>query len=191
MPRAEARERIVGAAERLLAGRPWSELSVDAVMAEAGLARTVFYRHFDDLPALLLGMVSDVAGELFGAIARSREHDGPAAFVRATLDHAVRAYCAHGPLLAALDDAARTDDRVREAYCAIGDRSTALTAELLEAGAAAGHNRAFPHPAEAARALTEMNNAYLLATLGRAPRADPEVVRATLVDLWESVLRRP
>jgi TetR/AcrR family transcriptional regulator, ethionamide resistance regulator len=178
----------VDAANRLLADHRFAELSVDSVMAEAGLARTVFYRHFDSLSQLILDQLEQMAGELFGEIERARQTDDPDAFVRSVLAGAVRAYAEHGPLLCALDDAARTDDEVRAAYCEVGDRSTALTAELLIAGAEAGHNRAFPHPHEAARALTEMNNAYLIAALGREPRSDPAVVLETLVDLWRSAL---
>jgi AcrR family transcriptional regulator len=54
--REAARERIVAAAERLLRDRPYRELSVEEVMAEAGLSRTIFYRHFDGLPELVLSL---------------------------------------------------------------------------------------------------------------------------------------
>src|SRR5205085_10488218 len=51
--RAESRERIVTAATELLRRRGYAELTVDEVMREAGLARTIFYRHFGDLGELL------------------------------------------------------------------------------------------------------------------------------------------
>ncbi len=50
----ESRERIVAAATELVRRRAYAELSVDEVMREAGLGRTIFYRHFDDLADLLL-----------------------------------------------------------------------------------------------------------------------------------------
>ena len=187
MPRAEARRRIVDAANRLLATRRFADLSVDAVMAEAGLARTVFYRHFDSLPHLVLSEFEAVAGDLFAELETLAEEE-PERFVRAILERAVEAYAAYGPLLCALDEASRTDEEVRAAYCAAGDRSTELTAALLRAGAEAGHNRSFPHPEQAARALNEMNNAYLIAALGREPRSDPKIVLETLVDLWRAAL---
>ena len=55
--RREARERIEAAAERLLRGQPYRTLTVDQEMAEAGLSRTVFYRHFDGLPELVLSLL--------------------------------------------------------------------------------------------------------------------------------------
>ena len=50
--REETRERIVTAALELVRERSFPELSVGAVMERAGLERTLFYRHFDDLGAL-------------------------------------------------------------------------------------------------------------------------------------------
>ena len=48
-PASESRERIVAAATELVRERAYAELSVDEVMREAGIGRTIFYRHFDDL----------------------------------------------------------------------------------------------------------------------------------------------
>ena len=42
------RRRILDAAEELLRRRAFRDLSVEAVMAETGLTRTAFYRHFDE-----------------------------------------------------------------------------------------------------------------------------------------------
>src|SRR5688500_11177306 len=55
LSRRESRQRIVTAATELVRERSYAELSVDAVMREAGLGRTIFYRHFDDLADLLMG----------------------------------------------------------------------------------------------------------------------------------------
>ena len=57
--REEARERILAAAEILLLERPYREITVEQVMAGAGLSRTVFYRHFDGLPDVLLTLLRD------------------------------------------------------------------------------------------------------------------------------------
>jgi AcrR family transcriptional regulator len=38
---------VLDATERLLAQRPFSELSVNDIIAEAGISRTSFYAHFD------------------------------------------------------------------------------------------------------------------------------------------------
>src|SRR3954451_4816397 len=51
--RQESRERIVAAATDLIRRTPYAALTVDDVMREAGIVRTLFYRHFDDLGDLL------------------------------------------------------------------------------------------------------------------------------------------
>src|SRR3954452_17320769 len=85
--RAEARERILAAAERLLRERPYRELSVDQVMAEAGLSRTVFYRHFAALAELVLSRLKAIgeglAAEVMVAPAPGRTREVLAAAVDA------------------------------------------------------------------------------------------------------------
>jgi AcrR family transcriptional regulator len=67
LSRPESRQRIVAAAAELDRTSSYAELSVDAVMREAGLGRTIFYRHFDDLPDLLMRTSGEAVMELFDA----------------------------------------------------------------------------------------------------------------------------
>src|SRR5829696_5541844 len=67
LSRRQSRRRIVGAATELVRERSYAELSVDAVMREAGLGRTIFYRHFDDLADLLMGTGREAIEQLFQA----------------------------------------------------------------------------------------------------------------------------
>ena len=66
--RREAARAIVAAAERLLRDRPYRELSVEEVMAEAGLSRTIFYRHFDGLPELVLSLFDAITQALMAEL---------------------------------------------------------------------------------------------------------------------------
>src|SRR3954447_13264775 len=65
--RRESRARIVAAANELVRRRSYPELSVGELMREAGLGRTIFYRHFDDLGDLLVGASRDAIDELYAA----------------------------------------------------------------------------------------------------------------------------
>ena len=94
--REAARRQIVAAAERLLRDRPYRELSVEEVMAEAGLSRTIFYRHFDGLPELVLSLFDAITQQL---MAELQSAPGPGA-TRRILAAAVDAYAEHGGLLA-------------------------------------------------------------------------------------------
>src|SRR5262249_57527741 len=59
LSREETRARIVAAATELVRELSYAELSVGAVMERAGLERTIFYRHADDLLALLMRPASE------------------------------------------------------------------------------------------------------------------------------------
>jgi AcrR family transcriptional regulator len=177
--RPQARERIVAAAERLLRERPYRELTVEEVMAEAGLSRTVFYRHFDGLPELVLSLFEGVAAELAQEL-----ETGETAEI---LEAAARAFSAHGPLLRAIDQAASHDAVIERAYRAISDAFTARMAEQLQERMDEGRVRP-GDPYELARALNLMNQRYLLETVARDPAfAVDRAVRA-LLDGWEPVL---
>ena len=89
--RRESRGRLVAAATELIRTRAYSELSVEAVMREAGIGRTIFYRHFDDLADLILTASREAIQQLFRAeeeLAQARADDDPAA-VRSALEAAV------------------------------------------------------------------------------------------------------
>jgi TetR/AcrR family transcriptional regulator, ethionamide resistance regulator len=179
-----ARSRIVAAARTLLAERPFAELTVGALMAEAGVARTVFYRHFDDLPGLAPELLPDADDPLVDRVQRSAA-TRPRDVVREMVDGLVELFAEHGRLLRAIDDAARQDPAVAEHLEAalVGPRH--LIERLLRA---APHPP--PDPAESARMLMATHRAYLLDTFGAgtAPRGAAPAARASLLALWERLL---
>jgi TetR/AcrR family transcriptional regulator, ethionamide resistance regulator len=185
--RAEARRRIVEAAGRLLETRRFRDLTVDAVMAEAGLARTLFYRHFDDLPHLVLGLLEELIEQIATDAATAADLDDPAV-LHGMLARAVDLYAHHGALFAALDEAARHDEEVERAARATTEHAIDLTERLIADAIAAGRVRRVD-PAQMARALTLLNGGYLLDTLAREPRTDPAVVLETLWTVWTGALQ--
>lgn len=181
---ADARERILAAARRLLLQRPFAELTVEDVMAEAGLARTVFYRHWADLPQLAPELLPDTDDPLIGQIEQV-ERERPEEVVAAMIAALVDVYAQHGPLLRAIDDAARQDRAVAEQLdtALVGPR--ALIARLL---AAAPHPP--PNPRESALVLMATHRAYLLDTFGdgRPRRGARRAATQALEALWARLL---
>ena len=177
-----ARERILAAAERLLRDRPYRELTVEEVMAGAELSRTVFYRHFDGLPELVLSLFDAVTGDLMAELQGPAEPGATRRILRAAVD----AYAEHGGLLRAVDEAASHDVDIETAYRAVRDAFTGVMATQIEEGMAAGRIRP-GDPYELARALNLMNSAYLLETLGRDPGFDRELAADTLMAVWGPV----
>jgi len=184
VPKAEARERIRGAAARLLTRGSYRDLSVDAVMAEAGLARTLFYRHFDGLPAVALSLLE----EFRDSMVAGGDPTQPG-YLRRTLEHAVDVAHRHGPLLRAIDDAARHDAEVERAYRGYQAWFTDVIAGIYRTNIASGLVRDVPDVDAAAMALNLMNGAFLLEAFGSGEdRVTPEVAVEVLWTIWARVL---
>ena len=62
--RERSRQRIIEAATELVRERSYAELNVGEIMERAGIGRTIFYRHFDDLGDLLLRAGREAIEEL-------------------------------------------------------------------------------------------------------------------------------
>ena len=183
--REQARERIVAAAERLLRGRPYRELSVEDVMTEAGLSRTVFYRHFDGLPELVLSLLEAIRQALMGELVADVPVDHLAR-TQAILAAAVDAFAEHGSLMRAIDQAASHDAQIEAAFRSVTDEFTGVMAAQLEVSMAEG--RVAPGNAyELARALNLMNQRYLLETVARDPSFDRRLALDTLMAVWRPV----
>jgi AcrR family transcriptional regulator len=189
--RRESRERIIAAATELVRTRAYSELSVDAVMREAGIGRTIFYRHFEDLAQLILSASREAIEQLYEAqqeMGQARPDKDPEA-VRRALTAAVDVYQRHGPLLRAVDEAAPADEQIRHDYEVLRRRFDDFVEQSLRGVADLGKTPP-ANLAETARALNFLGVSYLLDAFGREPRVTPEVAVQTLTEIWEAVIRR-
>ncbi|MBJ7332482.1 MAG: TetR family transcriptional regulator, partial [Solirubrobacteraceae bacterium] len=132
VPAAEARQRILTATRELLLEQPFSQLTVGKVMTRAQLTRTAFYRHWDDLPQMAPDLLPDEDDPLVDQVTRIDTSD-PQAVVRAMVDGLVATYAEHGPLLRAIDDAARHDEEVAQRLDAALAGPRRLIAQLVAA----------------------------------------------------------
>jgi AcrR family transcriptional regulator len=183
--RQESRDRIARAAELLVRKRSYSELTVDELMSEAGLGRTIFYRHFDDLGDLLMRTSREAIEQLWDAQSRLvLEQPGDP---RPAFEAAAGVYERYGPLLRCVREAADVDERVADGYQAMRRRFDDLAEQALRdlLGDSAG-----PNLHETARALNLMNETYLTDAFGREPRVTPEVAVQTLAEIWDAVIGR-
>lgn len=183
--RERSRARIVDAATELVRERSYAELNVGEIMERAGIGRTLFYRHFDDLADLLLRVAREAIDELYEAqvaLAATRVGPDPANVVEA-IELPVDVYRRHGPVLRALSEAAAADPLVAERQVELRDRFDQLVGEALaRAGPLTGNP--VSDPAESARALNRLTEGYLLDAYGREPRVEPAVATRTLTEIW-------
>jgi TetR/AcrR family transcriptional regulator, ethionamide resistance regulator len=187
--RENMRREILAAAERLLRERPYRELSVEAVMAQTGLTRTAFYRHFDDVPGLVLRLLEDIGRELYVIAAHWRQIavSDFAAGAREGLAGIVDFFVEHGRLVRAVAEASVTDATIEQGYRGF----MAMFTEIIKAGfdelESAGLLRVADTRALAS-AMNRMNEAYLLEEFGREPIGDRNVALATLETVWLRVI---
>jgi TetR/AcrR family transcriptional regulator, ethionamide resistance regulator len=142
--RDNTRREILAATERLLRERPYRELSVEVVMAQTGLTRTAFYRHFDDVTELVLRLLEDVGRELHMVAERWLE-GAPQDFAGAAregLRGTVSFFEQHGQLVRAIAEAAATDEQVERGYRSLVEAFIEMTAQGLEQLVSRGECRA-------------------------------------------------
>jgi AcrR family transcriptional regulator len=186
--REETRRQIMDAAQEFLRERSFRELSVNDLMSRTGHARTVFYRHFDDIPSLVLTLIQEVGAELVEVAEQWAQTDRVGAEeARARLAVFVGFYVRHGPVVHAVSEAAHHDDAVEQAYTAMVESFVALTTKAIEERIEQGELAPLDAP-EIARALVRMLNAYLDDALGREGGTDPERVLDAVSTIWTRTL---
>jgi TetR/AcrR family transcriptional regulator, ethionamide resistance regulator len=189
--REQSRGRIVEATADLVRERSYADLSVREIMARAGIERTIFYRHFDDLGDLLLQIVGEAITQLYQAqVAMEAARVGPdPEAVRLALGATVEIYSRHGPSLRALTEAAATDPVIEAREAELRRGFDRLVEDMIHRGIAEGASPP-PDPAESARALNRMVEAYLIESFGREPRVSNELALDTLADIWTGFVAR-
>jgi AcrR family transcriptional regulator len=191
MNRQEARARIIEAATELVRERSFAELKVGEVMDRAGLERTIFYRHFENLGDLLLGAGREAIDELYAAqlaLADARV-DHRSDSIRQALEVPVAVYRRHGPLLRAVAEAVAGNQLVAIDQEAIRRRFDELV-EVALRRIEAETGQSFDDIGETARALNLLNESYLLDAFGREARVSAETATATLTEIWTSLIDR-
>lgn len=189
--RRNARRRILDAAHALLEQKAWAEISLDDITSAAEVARTAFYRHFDDRQHLLMAMLSDVGLEL-DHIADNwlADADDPVPELRRSLEALTELWVDHGRLIEAISDTARHEPEIGALYQELADRLVEQTARRIRTDGAAGRSQ-ITEPQEVARALTWMNERYLIAAFGRSPITEPAIAAAALTTVWTNTLYAP
>jgi TetR/AcrR family transcriptional regulator, ethionamide resistance regulator len=157
--RDDARARLLAVVERLLAdGESYTEISIERMVAEAGMARSTFYVYFADKGDLLRAWFAEITDELRVTAATWWQLQPPVRYddTRAALAAIVATYRPHTPLMAALYDTAAWDPSVRELVdTMMGENIAGLRAHIRR-GQSAGFVDPALLPAETAAWLTWM-----------------------------------
>lgn len=132
--------RLQGAVERLLAGgTTYAEIGIDALVEEAGMAKSTFYVYFADKDDLLRTLARQAIAALVAIEGAwwSVPADAGKDALREAVTTMVDEYRGHGALLAAITEAATYDARMNEQFtAAVGGASLAGAQRLRAAGIA-------------------------------------------------------
>lgn len=185
--REATRAQILGAADQFLRERSFRELSVDGLMALTGHTRTVFYRHFDDLPDVAVQLLQKVGSELLEVSQEWAGSEATEAGDRRAIEQIVDFFVRHGPLVRSIAEGASHDDAIESMYQGFIDAFVEMTERALRDRIDAG--RLAPLDArEVARALTWMNERYFLESFGRDLQKDPGQALEAVWTVWRRTL---
>ena len=135
----------------LAAGESFTSLGVQQICDAAGVARSAFYKNFDDKTDLLLRLVEAATTELFDTARAWAAGSGGRESMIAVHRNSVRVWREHAPLLKAYFEVAAHDQQVA-AFWEEGMRSIV---ELMEARIVAGQAAGVVTDKVRARALAE------------------------------------
>lgn len=179
---------ILDATEALLGDRAFRDLTVEDVMARAGLTRTAFYRYFADLETVLIRKLLSIRDELGDAADLwLRDDANPCSGLLPAARGLAEVFARHGRLLLALSDASAGSLDIEEAWHAAIASFVAPVRERIE-GLCRDGLCDIDEPGQTAVALVWMNERYLLESFGRGDGIPIEVAAATIAGIWRRTL---
>ncbi|GAB3465885.1 TetR/AcrR family transcriptional regulator [Actinophytocola sediminis] len=189
--RAEIVRRLVEAVENeLVAGTPFTEISVLRIAEQAQIARSTFYLHFPDKSRLLIAVADEAVQGLFDVAAEwwGADHaEGPAAVERAMREMLAQ-YRAHPRVLRALAEVSYYDEEVAAYWLGKVAAFVEVEQRRLEDEQRAGRVSADLDPANTARLLASMVERTISVHCGVAGQdQDPAMARTLARSIWLTV----
>lgn len=182
---------ILETAERLLAGRPLHEISVDDLARGAGISRPTFYFYFSSKEAVLLALLDRVAEEATAARDDALQDglEDPMAQLRQGIRGTFETFRAHRAVMMAAADAQAGSAEVREVWARVMEGFVSGAAAEIERARTTGVAPGGTPARQLAIALNLMNERVLHATFAGYEPAIPEgeVVDA-LAAVWYSAI---
>lgn len=193
--RRESQARLLSTLEALLSGgEPFTTLTVDRLIEEAGVPRSTFYLLYPDKAHLLRDLTGGLAEE-FLAASRAWWELAPGAGIEelhAAFDGMLRAYQPHRLLMAAVMESSAYDAEVGEAYRDVIARHQEQVAAHIVRGRRGGSIRADIDAERTAVWLTRMIERGLQAWAGATDGAAREqALRAWTRIVWNALYATP
>jgi TetR/AcrR family transcriptional regulator, ethionamide resistance regulator len=178
---------ILATAERLLAHRPISDISIDDLARGAGISRPTFYFYFASKDAVLLSLLDRVIEQAEEAALPvfDRLAEEPAGTWRRAIDTFFTTFESHRSVTIAVTHAAATNDEVRDLWSTVMEGWVQHTSAAIEAERDRGTAPPGIPARDLAIALNSMNERVLHATFtGQQPAIHGSDVVGALVTVW-------
>ncbi|WP_250004592.1 TetR/AcrR family transcriptional regulator [Actinoplanes sp. M2I2] len=190
--RAVAEAQILAAAEQLLAGgERFTELGIQRLAAEAGVARSTFYLHFRDKTELLLRLTATLTAPALDLISAAPPESGRESMEQA-MGAVIRYYRERRHLLAAVLEVAAYDPAARAAWEAELQLFTERAAAWLRVEQQAGRTAPELEPETASRVFVWGGIQVIANQVLTGDQAQDAAVARELVSLqWYGSFRRP
>jgi TetR/AcrR family transcriptional regulator, ethionamide resistance regulator len=178
---------ILDAAERLLADRDITGITIDELASGAGISRSAFYFHFESREAVLYLLAERILSELYATAGAwvGRRGASPEDDVRRAIAGTLALWRKHGPVLRAAVRARETDPNMRQFWSDVARRFITAVADQIDAERAAGIAGPGPRAKSLATALISMNDEVFFhhSRSRKSAAADREIVD-TLTTVW-------
>jgi AcrR family transcriptional regulator len=189
---ASAEEAVLAATRRLLAGGAnFTELGVQQISAEAGVARSTFYAHFRDKADLLMRLAATLTATSFDIASAWETADGAERMAAAFLQ-VIGVYREHAGVLRAVAEVSGYDETVRAFWGERLARFSERTVAVLGDERDAGRTPADVDLASAARIIVMGGERAIFDQITFAdPSTDATFARELALTWWHGVYRRP
>ncbi|MEU4407445.1 TetR/AcrR family transcriptional regulator [Streptosporangium sp. NPDC023963] len=187
-----AEAEILAATQRLLInGANFTELGVQQISTEAGVARSTFYSHFRDKIDLLMRLATELMASSFDLTSAWDPSDGVERLADAFL-RVVEVYRRHAAVRQAIAEVATYDATVRDFWGKEVKQFTDWTIAVLRAEQDAGRVPAGLDPVSATRVIVMGGERAIVdhVTAGD-PGGDAAFAREMALTWWYGVFRRP
>ncbi|MEU7588306.1 TetR/AcrR family transcriptional regulator [Micromonospora sp. NPDC049230] len=185
--------RLLAATERLLIdGATFTEIGMQQICTEAGVARSTFYSHFRDKTTLLLRLATELLGSSFD-ITSAWQPAGGVDRLAEVFTEVVTIYRQHATVRRALAEVAAYDPAVRQFCTERIDQFIDGTAMMLRTEQEAGRIPAGLDPVCAARLIVLGGEQAIVdhVTTTTDPRSDSTFAGELARTWWYGVYHRP
>ena len=188
----DLRQAILDATAGLLAERSFGGLAVSDILGAAGVSRGTFYFYFDSKQAVLAELVRRAVTQGHAAAEPwLAQPEDPVAALRAGITAGAELWQASAPVLRAIVENWRTDERLTALWLEQMQSFTDATIAQITADPRAQEALAGQDIPAVASALTWLGERlYYLAATGTPPFDDAETLIGTLLHMWTSALYR-